>query len=377
MKKVLLVGLIASAILSSCSLVKFNMENAATPLEAEDLNARMAVRSFYKDFSGKVIQIADSIYQSTDDLNLKTKTIYWKSGSTSACSRAAYQTDVEVALVETWLVARQMNHFFENEGKDYFDKYTYMASEISEELVWKIEKLAQGTREKENFNQLKDFVENYEFYPITEKWNFERHDVRPDLIAHLDVPDSLYTKTVGTSAEVMNDLTDRLGIYNEQISSQLEWQKQLLLTTMEDSALITPYVARIDSMAATMRSLAVIMKESPEMLSMIAVRLREELEPMANDFTYGMQNSIVQLSKERDELQRYLAEQRVLLKADLEESGQVLIKETTDNLIRLIKSISWVIIILVVVLTAIFFGLPFALGFLLGKWRVQKKLSKD
>jgi len=118
----------------------------------------------------------------------------------------------------------------------------------------------------------------------------------------------------------------------------------------------------------------VILKESPELF---AVSLREELEPMAHDFTYGMQNSIVQLSEERDELQRYLAEQRVLLKSDLEESGQVLIKESTDNLIRLIKSISRVFIILVVVLTAVFFGLPFALGFLLGKWRVKSKIEKE
>ena len=59
------------------------------------------------------------------------------------------------------------------------------------------------------------------------------------------------------------------------------------------------------------------------------------------------------------------------------QSKNIQIKETTDNLIRLIKSISWVIIILVIVLTAIFFGLPFTLGFLLGKWRVRKKLQND
>nr|WP_321451924.1 hypothetical protein [uncultured Carboxylicivirga sp.] len=376
MKKVVLMAVLASAILSSCSLLKFNMEGASTPLEVEDLNARMAVRSFYKEFSGQVIQIADSIYHSTDDLELKTKTIYWKSGSTSACSRAAFQTDAELALVETWIVTRQMNHFFENQGQEYFDNYTHLATESSEDLLRKIELIAKGTRKKENFAQLKDFVYQYELHPIADDWKMERHDLRPDLIAHMGIPDSLYTKTVGSGAEVMSDLTDRLGIYNEQISSQLEWQKQLLLTNMEDSTLVAPYIARIDSMAATMRSLAIIMQESPEMLGMIAVRMREELSPIAQDFTYGMQNSILQLSKERDELQKYISEQRVLLKADLEESGQVLIKETTDNLIRLIKSISWVIILLVIVLTAVFFGLPFTLGFLLGKWRVKRKLDK-
>ena len=90
------------------------------------------------------------------------------------------------------------------------------------------------------------------------------------------------------------------------------------------------------------------------------------------DFNKGMAANLAQLAKEREYLQVYLDEQRILIRKDLEESGKVLIQETTDSLAHFIKSISGVLIILVIVLAAVLFGLPFTIGYLLAKARFKK-----
>ena len=167
--------------------------------------------------------------------------------------------------------------------------------------------------------------------------------------------------------------TDRISVYNDQIKSQLSWEKELVLITFQDDSIAQPYLARIDSLSQMLNRLAIVAQESPEMMGVIAVRLREELSPIVSDLNSGMRSSIEELSNERAQLQEYLNTQRVLLRDDMTQSGKELIQETTDNLIRFIRQISWLIIIVVIVLVAIIFGLPFMLGYLLAKARFKNK----
>lgn len=109
------------------------------------------------------------------------------------------------------------------------------------------------------------------------------------------------------------------------------------------------------------------------MLGVIAIRMREELSPVIYDFNKGMEANLAQLSREREHLQVYLDKQRVMMRRDLQASGTHLIEETTNNLIRFVKQVSWLIILLVIVLTAVFFGIPFSAGYFLAKARFKTK----
>ncbi|MCG8579893.1 MAG: hypothetical protein MI866_08255 [Bacteroidales bacterium] len=372
--KILLPILVSILLLTGCSLLKFQLESPAEALPTQELNTRMAVRSYYKSFSGSVIQAADSIISLTDIQDIKVEAIKWKGAATGACTRTAFQTDAEIALIDTWLLARQMDEYLS--ANDLFGRYSGIAQTCAVELHQKIDSLARRSNHKKHYEKLAAFVREYPLPDDLYEWQFSKFDTRPELIEYLQVPDSLYTSTIGSGAEVMNDFTDRISAYNEQIKSQLAWEKELILLTFENDTLVEPYLARIDSLSLMLNRLAVVAQESPEMMGIIAVRLREELSPLVYDFNSGMRNGINDLSREREQLQNYLDEQRVLLRDDLTESGKVLIEETTDNLIRFVRRISWLIVFVIIVLIGVIFGLPFTLGYLLAKARFKQRSIK-
>ncbi len=361
--------------LSSCSLLKFEPQFGTEGLSKKDLNTRMAVRSYYKSFTGQVIQAADSVVASSDDLNVKAEAIKWKGAATSACARTAFQSDAEIALVDTWLLTRQMDAYLQASGSTHFGELSPIAEDCARELSYEIEQMAKRSNDKQHFQELLSFVEEYPLSSELYDWQFSQFDTRPLLIEHLEIPDSLYTSTIGTGAEVMNDFTDRMSVYNEQIQSQLAWEKDLIMLTLENDSLAEPYLARIDSLSQMLNRLTIVAQESPEMMGVIAVRMREELTPVLHDFNSGLRISIYELAREREQLQNYLNEQRVLLRDDIQQSGKVLIKETTDNFIRFIRKISWLIVFVVIVMIAVIFGLPFTLGYLLAKARFKSRIS--
>lgn len=374
--KFFLIVTIISIALSSCSLLKFQPQFASESLPKQDLNTRLAVRSYYKSFSGKVIQAADSIVTLSDDLSVKAQAIKWKGAATSACARTAFQTDAEISLVDTWILVRQMDEYLNRYGVEKFGSHSHIATDATKELYEQIDEIAKRSNTKSHYQSLAEFVKSYPLPDDIYEWQFSKTDVRPLLIEHLQIPDSLYTSTIGTGAEVMNDFTDRISVYNDQIKSQLAWEKELLLLTFENDSLVEPYLARIDSLSQMLNRLAIVAKESPEMMGVIAVRMREELSPIMSDFNTGMRSNINELSKEREYLQNYLNQQRELLRDDMTQSGKVLIQETTDNLIRFMRQISWLIVFVVIVLVAVIFGLPFTLGYLLAKARFKNKNAK-
>ncbi len=370
--KTLTIGLFVF-VFSSCSLLKFQPEFGTDPLPKQELNTRLAVRSFYKTFSGEVVQAADSIIHTTDNRDIIMQAIRWKGAATSACARTAFQSGSEIALVDTWLLTRQMDEYLQAHGNEVFGELSSIAEDCAANLYNEIDQLAQRSNDEDHYKQLKSFVERHPLSEDISDWQFSKVDTRLDLIEYLEIPDSLYTTTIGTGAEVMNDFTDRMSVYNEQIQSQLGWEKELIMLTLDNDSLVEPYLARIDSLSQMLNRLAIVAEESPEMMGMIAVRMREELTPLVYDFNSGMRNSIYELAQEREQLQKYLDKQRVLLRDDLQSSGKVLIEETTDNLIRFVKNISWLIIIVVVVLVTVIFGLPFTLGYLLAKARFKPR----
>jgi len=369
----LILSLIILFSVSSCSLLNIAIESDVVPLPKRELNTRMAVRSFYHDFSGKVILAADSIYQVSEDVEIKGRALKWKMSATGAAASAAYQTVPQVSLVDTWLLCLQMEDYFNSSyGDTIFHTNTHLASEVSAELSKEISSVAKSLYGKE-FKDLESFVNKYAKEHAVHEMFFPRENIMPSLAEYLEIPDTSYVETVGSAAEVMNDFTDRLSGYNTQIGNQLNWQKDLFTLKWENDSLSEKYLEKADSLSATINRLAIIAQESPEMLGIVAERMREELTPLIYQMNNGMETSIMQLSQERDSLQKFIHEQRAILVEDMNATGANLIKETTENVGKMIRSVSWVLIILVLVLAGVMFGIPFFAGYLLAKARFKKK----
>ncbi|TAJ10229.1 hypothetical protein DMA11_19325 [Marinilabiliaceae bacterium JC017] len=365
--------LCTTILITGCSLLKFQIETDVEPLPQKELNTRLAVRSFYNDFVNTVMTASDSIVKTSPDTDHQINAIRWKINSTAACSRAAFQSIPEASLVDTWVLCLQMEQLLQTDSMNrLLGEYTPVALRATQTLSQSIDKLAKNLNKQDHYKELIAFTQQYaRKHPLT-GLKFSRKSLVADLTEFLEIPDTAYVTTIGSGAEVMNDLTERIGIYNDQIKYQLEWQKDLLTIKWDRDSIDERFLARADSLSLMLDRLANVAEESPEILGSIAVRLRQELSPMIYDLNHQLSNSIGQISREREELQKYLDTQRAIITEDINQTGQQMIETATENLIKLIRKIIVYVILLIVVL----FGIPFGLGFALGRIQLKKR-SKE
>ena len=64
---------VCMAAIQSCSLLKFSVDMGDEPIPATDVNTRVMVRAFYRDFSAGIINAADSIVSLSPDLDTKIR----------------------------------------------------------------------------------------------------------------------------------------------------------------------------------------------------------------------------------------------------------------------------------------------------------------
>ena len=109
--------LAALTLLTGCSLLKFSVDTGGEPLSKEETRMRLLTRGFYYEASDEVTAAADSIAADSiaagsDDAELQRRTIRWKLRTTRAAVDAAMQQAPELALLDTWMLYRNMDSLF-------------------------------------------------------------------------------------------------------------------------------------------------------------------------------------------------------------------------------------------------------------------------
>ena len=104
--------LAALTLLTGCSLLKFSVDTGGEPLSKEETRMRLLTRGFYYEASDEVTAAADSIAAGSDDAELQRRTIRWKLRTTRAAVDAAMQQAPELALLDTWMLYRNMDSLF-------------------------------------------------------------------------------------------------------------------------------------------------------------------------------------------------------------------------------------------------------------------------
>lgn len=364
----------AALALASCSLFRVTLSSNDEPMPRQDLNTRLAVRSFYSEFAKVMAQTTDSIIKNTTDAKIAANAIILKMNSAMQLSKAAYQTIPEAALVDVWIFIYQLDDFLSSQnGQQLFGDYQPWLTQTGLYLKKRIEKTSINLRGREKQQALKSFVTQYSEENPFRDLKLTRGDILPGLIAHLGLTDSTYVKSTGSMAEVMTDISERIGIISEQLSNQIEWQKQLFNVKWQNDSLPQQMMARVDSITLLISRLVALANNTPEMAGQISVRLREELSPMLFELGAQMHLSVIQLSQQREELQKFLDQQRAHITESLDKTSQDLIKAATDSVVQIVRSLILYLILLILVL----FGLPFGLGFAFGRMRIKKQSKNE
>lgn len=364
---------LALILVSSCSLMKLSVESNDIPLPKSELNTRIAVRAFQNEFATRIIKVSDSLISSTVDVQTKLNIIDFKMGLVAASGKTAFQSVPELSLVDTWVLCKQFVDVIKSDfGKEYLGNEYHLLEVESLALEKQISGIAKSLLNQERYMVLNAFVTKFtKENPVT-SFNFPRSNILSPLSQHLGVADTSYVKTLGSGAEALSDIGDRIGIAKEQIGQQLEWEKQRLALKWGDANPSEEFLSRVDSLSLLLDRLALVAEKSPELAGEVSANLRNELMPLINNLNNGLDSSIGQLSEERIRMQIYIDEQRELLIKDINASGKQMINEGARGVSNIIKEVSWIIVLCSIILIALFFGIPFLAGYYLAKAKFKK-----
>lgn len=368
----LIMCVLYGVITGGCSLI--TIESPAEPLPERDLNARMLTREYAFIFTNSIAEEANRIFGESEDIDVQIAVLRWKINASAVGLVSATQISPMLSLLDTWAFTVQMQEFLSAEAQiGLFGDDQASAVRVSEDLTARIRDIARSTTTRDEFVYFNDLVSTYTAeYPLTDL-GFERV---PIMASHmLQGDDDLFQiTTVGTAAEAMSDIADRMRLYGDLVPQASRWQLDLLMlesgVTSED---ISAAVRRMDS---HMSRLADFTDASPAMLD----KASRDLAIIARRTSVDMQNSaiaIVQaITREREAIIRELDgqsetlydtvdRQRAALTDDMERISADMTNLVFERTDRLVSTAGIYIIFLYIV----FFTMPFVAGFFVGKAR--------
>lgn len=380
MKRILLLFLVVtSAFFSSCSLLEFSMATDIEPLTKEELSKRFTTRTFSSDFIAQVSLLADSIVNNTPSVDYKKNAIQWKLSVANTISPIAFQSRGDLALLETWVFCMKMNDFMQTAKADsLFGKaYVYDVQACSEEGEQQVDKMAKRLFSEKDYDAAAQFVANYSEQHPFKSLDFTSVSLTEQYREYMQIPDSLMTVSLGTMPEVIGDLTERMGMYGKQMQRNVDWKSDMVGISWKADSMAQQIMQRTDTLTSLLYTLSDIARNSPELAGQIAANMNAQLQPIINDMSDLMYNSVNQFDQQRDSIQQFVDRQRIALQENIVESGDSLMHSAADSLAQFVRKVSIAIVLVVILLALILFGLPFFLGYYIAKLRYRPKKIKN
>ena len=366
----LLGAVLCVSLLPGCSLL--TIESPAEPLPERDLRARVLIREFALSYATAIAIESNRIMASSESLDTRLSALRWKIDSTSKVFVASTHMSPLMALVDTWTLTAQTDEFMRS-GQSPFESSPLQAGlvETTTTLRSQIEILARRIFNDQEFRRMHLLVADHaRDYPIV-AIDGARVPVtgNPGIGAHDDL---LALTTVGTAAEAMSDVADRMRLYGMVLQYSTRWQVELL--ALESGIGSDDVKLALQSIDSHFSDLADFASASPE----IAQQATRDLEQALLNGTADIQESslliMAALSSEREALfeeldaqWRFLAgeldSQRAATAVDLERIADGLANDFWSNINQLANKLSVFLIVLIILILT----LPFAAGFLLGR----------
>ncbi len=365
-------------ILKSCSLLKFSADLGMEPLSKNDLNSRVAVRSFANNFNEIVAVSADtiaSLCKQNPNINQSLKdsiilnSIRWKKGATGAVVYTSLSSVPIGAIVNTWVLVKGMNKM---DWENILNKYAYVPQTSSEFLLNRYEGIIKPFLAEEKMNLMRQFVDSVVAKnPVDMK--FAVKDYTYDWMKYSGMPDTTFIQTVGSISEVIADMGDGILKYSMNVSDQINWSgdqfKYQVSTALQDS---TVKVA-IDSLNHTIDFFKVSLKEAPDkvdsLVNDINKRVERILYTLDANLKATLQVAFDDFSKERIEISHYISKEREIIMND----GKVLLDDTVAKLLEGVSSMIRNLLIYIILFVFLIVGLPFYIGYRIGKRKTTKE----
>ncbi len=355
---------------SGCSLLKFNIESESTPIEPELLKTRLDVHNFGITFFHGVMVASDSIIKTESEKEIQLNALSWKINASQAAKNTIFQTDPEIALLDTWILTALMTDFFKDgDGTQLFGNSQSIATETSQRLLNKIDTIAANTFRK-RYDEARAFVDSIRKNEPFISGRFYRETVFNDWYHYQQIPDSLIIINEGTLPQALSDFSTRMSVGTEQTMRETQWYAEKMLKESDIDSLDIQKMS--DDFNKQFEELIIVLRNSGRTMQEDAVVFHHDIEKFSRRLEKNFDSIMVFASREMQFLRDSLNVQREAVMADFDKTSKELVKIATKELHAMVKDILFYVLL---ILIAILF-IPFALGFITGKTLGRKK-KKD
>ena len=336
------------------------------------MNVRTMTRGFYYDMAGEVARAADSIIGASDRLEVRTAAVRWKIRATRAGVTAAMQSIPDVAMADLWILCRRMNEgFAATPDSLLFGAQSDIARETAARLDRRAARLAGRLLPAERYALMERFVDEFmRDNPVTESDGADNTTLAWLEFLRENGVEPAYA--VGSIAEVLADVNDRVSSQTQQLASSVGWSKDILEMQLQQDSLRMEVGARLDSLERSFTRIVVVAEHLPEISDRVLDELNKQVTQLIYTMNYSVDNAFADFDRQRDELQRYVTGERQALVEQLRQTAGEVVRTTLDAVPGLVGKV----LLYVVLALAVLIGGPFALGFWLGGVRARAKAKR-
>jgi len=350
---------------AGCSLI--SLKSPETPLSTRDLNTRILTREYSARFIAGVAQSADAIATDSPDAGVQRDALRWKIAAAGASQRAASQMAPTMSLLDSWALAVQMEDFLSSgAGQSLFGSEQPRALLLATTLSQEAQDLSRRLLPAAEFEHDQRFIADYARVHPIESLQFARASIM-ELWAHESGANVRLVDSLGTIPEAMADAGDLLRMYSDSGSSQLLWKAQLAAQESGlNGAQLQSALQRLDE---RMSHVTLLADETPELVNGVMrdarLRLNASWLEMLSAIHTESGTLARSVSGERQAAVDAVDQQRVALSADAARISHQVVDEVGDQVRQLVREA----LLLLIALTLLVLGLPFAAGYWVGRAR--------
>jgi hypothetical protein len=361
---------------AGCSLV--SLKSPERPLSPRDLNARILTRELSSQFVAAVTRCADEIAAAEEDPTVLDNSLRWEIAAVAESRRAATRVAPMMTLLDTWALAVQMQGFMAEGGAGgaLFGSHQAAVRQVSDGFASDAEALARTLLARGDFSDYHRFVAQYAREHPLRDLTFARASV-VELWSREKGVDTKLVDAFGTIPEAMADAAERLQIYGDTVPSQVMRKTQLALRESGYSrSEIRTSLRELDARLARLGALA---ESAPDLVHGAEADVRQSVGEVLNRLDASSARTIAALRTERRALFADLQSERATVLAAVDVQRQALAADAANISSQVVKSageqlryLAGEVLLLLIVLSIIVLGLPFAAGYLLGRARPRR-----
>jgi hypothetical protein len=372
------VPLLAGLALTGCSLL--SIKSPEIPLTPREQEARLLTRDYAAHFASTITHLIDDAVPGDADPAIRSQALRLKLGAVTEITRASTGLSPIGSLLDTWAFAQQLSDFLlTGAGADLLGSAQAQVRLGVTRLADEADTLAQKVSGSD-YSRYHSFVLGYTQHNPIESADCARPSVLSEWIVAQS--DTRPLRAVGTVAQALGDVSDRVRIYSERVPSMSLWEAELAL----DRAGFTDasYRSALRNMDAQLERISKLADTSPELVHEAIAEFHDSLHSSTDRLDASWRQTLRTLRVEREALAANVAAERESVvaafdaqRAQVSTDAAQIAARAVDTSWRELHKLVREALLLMILLTLVMLGLPFGAGYVVGRRRGRSAGTVD